>query len=235
MPITTNPAIASQPKAAPHADKSAVSASPENWLTRALNCAYETACALPNITRMIVSSPGKAIIFLTLAGRCISPVRASPHSPSSASTVTPSTSGLDPSVYVPFEPPFIPPRETEPEWMGLVESGHPANGGHDRSRPATSAQGYSQPGMETDTRPENRCVDKSLLPFYSGPRISLACPGKMLPLDQSRNVRQEYLQCAKAGYSWTRYPDSLDEAAWHAMKKTDPDRAVQWLRDLPAP
>lgn len=94
-----------------------------------------------------------------------------------------------------------------------------------------------QSGMDTDPqpRPENRCVEKSLLPFYSGPRLSLACPGNILPLDQSRNVRQEYLQCAKAGYTWTRYPDPLDEAAWHALKETDPDRAVQWLRNLPAP
>ncbi|MBO9495463.1 hypothetical protein J7438_15395 [Thalassotalea sp. G20_0] len=235
LTTTASPTI-SQPEIATSANSSEVPASPANWLRPVLDCAYGTVSALHKITRKIVSAPAQTFIFLALANRCITPVNASPHSPSSA---TPATMGLGPSVNVPSAPPYLPPPP-EPGWMATLTSGHPAYRDDERPRTADrrgSPARNGQPVMDRGTppRPENRCVEKNLFPFYSGPRISLACPGKILPLDQSRNVRHEYLQCGRAGYSWTRYPDPLDEAAWHALKETDPERAVQWLRDLPAP
>ncbi len=234
LTTTASPAI-SQPEIATSANSSQVPVSPAHWLSPALDCAYGTVSALHRITRKIVSSPAQTFIFLALANRCITPVNASPHS---SSSVTPTTMGSGPSVNVPSAPPYLPPPP-EPGWMATLTSGHPAYRDHERphtaNRGSSARNGQPDMGRVTPPRPENRCIEKNLLPFYSGPRISLACPGKVLPLDQSRNVQHEYLQCGRAGYSWTRYPDPLDEAAWHALKETDPDQAVQWLRDLPAP
>lgn len=201
--------------------------SPVNWLAsqanRAIGYAYETLCSLPNITHMIVSAPSRSLVLLTLAGRCITSVSATPYSPTSASATTPTTLSLDPSV--PSAPPYVPPAPN-PQWMAAVDNGDP---------PPTNQDHQSVRQADSWPHLENRCVEKGMLPPYSEPRLSLVCPGSALPLDQSRNLRHESLQCAKAEYSWTRYPDLVDEAVWYALKETDPKEAVRQLRDHPAP
>ncbi|WP_257284346.1 hypothetical protein [Endozoicomonas sp. SESOKO1] len=200
-----------------------------------LTCIDNIVRYIPNpayyITRALHSSPGGFLTLLTLAGKCVTAVNASPYTPPSVNpspTSAAMSAGMANSpVTIPSTPPYIPPPP-QPGWMAeLSNHGNPPENRAHNGGELIKEQ-ISQSTIDRPPPIENRCIEKYA--FLPPPRYSMVCPGTVFPADKIRNFQGEYLTCENAEYTYSRHPDPNDLAVWRARKDLAPDTMTDRLR-----
>ncbi|USE38481.1 hypothetical protein [Endozoicomonas sp. SCSIO W0465] len=207
-----------------------------NQATYSLTCIYDIARYIPNpayyITRALHSSPGAFLTLLTLAGKCVTAVNASPYTPSSVNPSPTSAATASSSATIPSAPPYIPPPP-RPGWMPELNNNDnpPENPAHNGDNPVDEQ--ISHAIIDRPPPIENRCIEKNL--FFPPPRYSMVCLGTEFPAHQTRNFHSEYLSCKNAEYTYSRHPDPDDLAVWRARKDLPPETVTDRLRQSANP
>lgn len=214
-------------------NKPQASAPTLRWLTskaaRNIDCICDVARKIPNPAYFITSSPGRIFTLLTLAGKCMTDVSASPYTPSSENPTPASVTQQTSSFTIPSTPPYVPPRPL-PGWM--VELNANDNPPQDNALNEQTGEQISHTTIDHPPPIENLCFEKYI---FSPPRDSRLCRGNVFPAHQNRNFLDESLDCRNTEHTYLRHPDPLDLAAWRTKKDKNPNAVADQMRTFPNP